>query len=453
MKAYKFIFLIVLMTGTMFITSAQKMVFPEKQWLKYENAADAGFSKNGLDSLYQQLNQGSAAFVVEINGKIVVDWGETSRRFILTSARKSLMSAMIGIYVGKGKINPNSTLAELGIDDIQPLTEIEKQARVIDLMAARSGIYLPSAYAPQGMINNLPTRGSAKPGEQWFYNNWDFNTLSTIFNQQSGKDFFEAFQDEIAKPLQMEDFRLFDTFYRYEQDKSKHPAYLFRLSARDLARFGHLYLNEGKWKGKQIIPKDWVAKSTSAYTKDTDRFQNFGSYGLLWWTMEIDGVKTFYASGAGGQRVYIIPELDMVIAHLSNNYQESRLGEEEVNDLVKLLLKAKVGKQNKKAKLAKQTAPIKAIPAVKLDMQLAAQIQGTYQHPRVGIMKIKLQNEKLILEAGIGNFHLLPTSNDTFFVEDIEMTATFKPGSAEQKSKIENVFNSKRQIEKLIFYY
>ncbi len=144
-----------------------------------------------------------------------------------TSVRKSYMSAMVGIYADKGKINLNSTLADLGIDEVPPLTAIEKQARVIDLLAARSGIYLPAAYSPRSM--KLPQRGKHRPDEAWLYNNWDFNVLATIFNQNTGKDFFEAFYKEIARPIQMEDFRLFDCFYRYEKEKSLHPAYLFKL--------------------------------------------------------------------------------------------------------------------------------------------------------------------------------------------------------------------------------
>ncbi|MBK9491697.1 MAG: serine hydrolase [Haliscomenobacter sp.] len=167
MKVYTRILLLLLLAGILVKGSAQKMVFPDKQWLKYAQEVDAGFSQAGLDSLHRQFDRlGSAALLVVVDGKVAIDWGETSRRFMLTSARKSLMSAMIGIYASKGKINLNSTLAELGIDDVQALTESEKQARVIDLLAARSGIYLPSAYSLKSMIENLPARGSPVPGEK-----------------------------------------------------------------------------------------------------------------------------------------------------------------------------------------------------------------------------------------------------------------------------------------------
>lgn len=446
--------LLLLMAGAAVKGSAQKMAFPDKQWLKYAQEVDAGFSQSGLDSLHRQFTRfGSAALMVVVDGKVAIDWGQTDRRFTLTSARKSLMSAMIGMYAHKGKINLNSTLAELGIDEVQPLTASEKQAKVIDLLAARSGIYLPSAYAPKSMIESMPPRGSAKPDEQWVYNNWDFNTLVTIFKQQTGTDFFQTFQAEIAQPLGMQDFRLMDGYYRYETDKSQHPAYLFKLSARDFARFGHLYLNQGQWQGKQIIPKEWVEKSTKAYTIDTGpRYQNFGSYGLLWWTMEIQGIQTFYASGVGGQRLYVVPTLNMVVAHLANNYLENRLGEAEVNELLKTLLWARTGTANPKAKLVEQMAVQKPKPNVALDLQAAAKFQGNYQHPRLGSFKVKLQNDALNLETGIGYFRLLPMGNDSFLVEDLEIMAEFKAGTAEQRFKVDNVMNG-RQLEKVVLYY
>lgn len=245
-----------------------------------------------------------------------------------------------------------------------------------------------------------------------------------------------------------------DSYYRYEMDKSRHPAYLFKLSARDFARFGHLYLNQGLWKDKQIVPREWVEKSTKAYTEDTGaRFQNFGSYGLLWWTMDIQGVRAYYASGAGGQRLYVVPALNMVIAHLSNNYFENRLGEVEVNELVKTLLLARTGIPKPKAKLVEQTAVQKTSPAVALDLETAAKFQGNYQHPRLGSFKIKLQKDELSLETNIGYFRLLPMGNDAFFVEDIEIKAEFKAGTAEQRYKVENVMNGQRGLDKVVLYY
>ena len=73
------------------------------------------------------------------------------------------------------------------------------------------------------------------PHVPWHYNNWDFNTLGTIFERQAGTTIAEAFKRLIAEPLQMEDFDLTDLSY-VGGSKSIHPAYPFRMTARDLAR-------------------------------------------------------------------------------------------------------------------------------------------------------------------------------------------------------------------------
>jgi len=138
-----------------------------------------------------------------------------------------------------------------------PLTTEEKQARIEDLLTARSGVYLPSAYQSQWQRDNLPPRGSQAAGTFWYYNNWDFNALGTIFEQVTGSTIGDAFQRDIAEPTGMQDFKPTDVVY-VQAEVSLHRAYPFRVTARDLARFGLLYLSQGRWEGRQVIPDGWV---------------------------------------------------------------------------------------------------------------------------------------------------------------------------------------------------
>ncbi|MCH7756416.1 amide hydrolase, partial [candidate division KSB1 bacterium] len=105
--------------------------------------------------------------LVIYDGQVLVSWGDTARRFRCASVRKSFMNALYGIYVGKEKIDLTETLADLKIDDVQSLTAQEKQAKVVDLLTARSGIFHPAAYSPRNMAKNLPQRGSHAPGTFW----------------------------------------------------------------------------------------------------------------------------------------------------------------------------------------------------------------------------------------------------------------------------------------------
>ncbi|UXT61376.1 serine hydrolase (plasmid) [Agrobacterium fabrum] len=253
----------------------------------------------------------TAVMVVQ-NGEVIASWGEASRKVNVASVRKSLLGALYGIAVSEGRIDLGSTLADLGIDDKPPaLTGSEKQATVRDLLMARSGIYHAAAYETADIRQKRPERRSHAPGAFWFYNNWDFNALGTIYRQQTGEDIFRSFADRIAEPIGMEDFTARDGRYVAER-QSEHPAYPFRLSARDAARFGQLYLDGGHWSGRQVIPEVWVRASTTAYSV-TDR----GSmgYGYLWWTLNPDvfGSGAALASGYGGQAIAIVPSKHLVV--------------------------------------------------------------------------------------------------------------------------------------------
>jgi CubicO group peptidase (beta-lactamase class C family) len=178
---------------------------------------------------------------------------------------------------GAGKINLSATMEKLGIDDKKPsLTETEKQATVQELLEARSGIYHPTVYETKGMEETKPRRASHAPGTFWYYNNWDFNALGYIYEQATGVKIFDAFYEEIAQPIGMQDFRPKDGHY-IAGDDTRFPAYVFNMSARDFARFALLFLHGGKWNDVQVVPEDWVKESTRPYS-DTES----GGYGYLW---------------------------------------------------------------------------------------------------------------------------------------------------------------------------
>ncbi len=295
--------------------------FPDQKWSKLASPELANWSIVKLELARQYAEEiHSSTVVVVDNGVIVADWGEVTSRYRLHSLRKSLMDVMFGIGVAEHKLNISSTLQDLGIDDIGRLSDTEKQATVHDLLTSRSGVYHPAAYETAEMRRKRPARGSHQPGSFWYYNNWDFNVLVSIFNQQTGEDFFTAFAERIARPLQMQQFSLDDTAYDYDPEYSEHPAYRFRMSGLDLARFGLLCLRQGQWRDKQLVPARWFDESTRPYTVFNSKHPERG-YGYLWWLDE--GV--FYGSGRGGQRLFIVPDLNLVIVHQVNTDKKIRV--------------------------------------------------------------------------------------------------------------------------------
>lgn len=298
---------------------------------------EAGFDPLKLDSLAIYLDKaGSSGMMVLVNGKVAFEWGETSRKHTIHSIRKAMLNSLYGIKVAEGVIDTNMTIRELGIDDIYELSEQEKAARIADLLRSRSGIYHPAAAVSPGMLRGMPDRGSYQPGEHYYYNNWDFNVLGAILEMETGKSIYELFYEEIAIPLGMKDYKGeytsldldesedeqefgfpdTDGFYQYESSKSKYPAYHFRMSARDMALYGQLYLQKGKWEGKQIIPESWIESSTKPYSVYNPDYGM--AYGMLWDVLmrtERRNSRSFYHTGTGIHMMGIYPASDLVLVH------------------------------------------------------------------------------------------------------------------------------------------
>ena len=318
---------------------------PDDQWMLFTDVGQAGFDAAKLEAARQTWESiPSSAFMVISDGAVVAAWGEFERRFMCHSVRKSFMSGLYGIYWDRGEIELNKTLADLGIDDEpEPLLEAEKRARILDLLKARSGVFHPAAYA--GRTDSRP-RGSEGPGRYFAYNNWDFNTVATILMNETGDDAFESFDEHFGQPLQMEDWRLSDGYYHYELDKSKYPAYPFRMSARDAARFGLLYARLGMWGDERILSENWVRRSTALYSIDGDPATATMGYGFYWWILRdarFEPYGGYTALGVGNQAIAVFPKLDMVIVNRANTYQGEGTPPPALMDLMDQVIKARTG--------------------------------------------------------------------------------------------------------------
>ena len=299
---------------------------PEKDTLEGISPEEAGWSSAELQDAHQYaIQSGCQAVIALYDGKIFFSRGNIHVNYAVGAIRKPFLNALYGIHVARGNINQNTTLEDLHIDDIAPgLTHAEKQARVEHLLMSRSGVYHKAADEDQTMINTRPARGSHAPDTFFYYNNWDFNALGTIFEQETGEEIFEAFEKEIADRLEMVDFSIDNCSYYYQWNKSLHPSYRFKMSARDMAKFGALYQKNGRWDGSRIISSDWIDDSTMAYSTmpDTDGL----GYGYMWKIIEEDsdmgqmiGHPGYYYTGSGGYALVVIPELKLVIAQRCNS--------------------------------------------------------------------------------------------------------------------------------------
>ncbi len=331
---------------------------PGAEWRQYSDVESAGWSRKSLEEAFQRAGEaGSAAVFVAEGGVAVCAWGDVERPLNAHSIRKPILGSMIGIAVSEGDLSLGDTLADLGINDIHALTEQERSATVLDLLRGRSGVYHEAAYETAGKRRERPARGSHIPGSHFWSNNWDFNALLTIYEQESGNTFFDEFERVIASPIGMEDFRAAHGEYHFERERSLHPAYPLRISARDLARFGTLYLRDGRWDGRTIVPAEWTAESTRAHTVFDDgggytgTFQAGAGFGFMWWVYPagcqppgrptLDAHDIVAAQGAGGHVMLLIRELDLVIVHRTATDDGHRVGWNDVWSIAEDVVRAR----------------------------------------------------------------------------------------------------------------
>jgi CubicO group peptidase (beta-lactamase class C family) len=141
----------------------------------------------------------------------------------------------------------------------------------------------------------------------------------------------------------MEDYKPTDGEY-VTGAASVYPAYPFKMSARDLARFALLYLHQGKWQDRQVVPAHWVEESTQPYSAADVA----PGYGYLWWIGFDNSIApavtlpagAFSALGYGGQYAFVIPAFDLVVVHRAARLQDGGPSMREFGRLLWLMLDA-----------------------------------------------------------------------------------------------------------------
>jgi CubicO group peptidase (beta-lactamase class C family) len=396
-------------------------VYPGNTWTRIAPES-VGFESTALAAARARLSTTpSTGLTVVVGGRVIFDYGDTDTVSYVASVRKSILSMLYGIRVKRGEIDLDATLASLNINDRGGLTDAERQARVRDLLTARSGVFHPAANQGDD-LSRAPARGSQLPGKYFLYNNWDFNALGTIFEQSTRQSIFDAFQRDIAAPIGLEDFRREDHRRGGDSTKSIHFAYHFRLSVRDMARIGYLMLRNGHWGEKEIIPVQWVRESTRAITPVTDmnppeRRNDPWGYGYLWWVW--DGANTpsaykgaYMAGGAGGQYIAVLPALDLVVAHKTVAGEGVDVSVGRFLSILDLIVAAKSGTAEH--------------VEVRVSESVLREYIGSYELAPGAIMTITFENGQLFAQfTHQRRAPVFAESESSFFYRDANATISF----------------------------
>jgi CubicO group peptidase (beta-lactamase class C family) len=247
------------------------------------------------------------------------------------STAKSFVSALVGIAIEEGYIG--------SIDD--PITKYipELKGQGMDRVTIRNLLTMSSGlkysgegsgggpfgddaktyYDPNLRDLALTVEAEGGPETRWEYNNYHPLLMGLILERTTGRPVATYLSQKIWQPLGMEADGSWSL--DSEQDGFEKMESGVNARARDFAKFGRLYLNEGKWAGEQIVPSSWVDHSTrmDTTTDPADFYQYF------WWVDVVHPERgRFMARGNYGQFIYVVPDKDLVIVRFGEDYGYNR---------------------------------------------------------------------------------------------------------------------------------
>ncbi|HUT32121.1 MAG TPA: serine hydrolase [Planctomycetota bacterium] len=321
------------------------MVFPARNW--EEATPDSqGVSPTALSEAIAHLKantgrDGVNELAIIRNGRMIWRGPDIDKVHGIWSATKSFTSTVLGLLVDDGKC----TLDTLAKDRVPALAERYGTVRLRHFATMTSG-YRAVGDEPRGDYVHGPSPTPFVPGPPLFtppgskYAYWDsaMNEFGLVLTRIAGEPLRDLFKRQIADPIGMDpkkwswgDLGKVDGI-AVNGGSGNHGKHVL-ISAREMARFGHLFLNRGNWDGQQRISAKWVEAATSVHVPAARpeampgyRIQGAGVYGLNWWVngTKADGQRkwphapprTFAASGFNNNKCFVVPEWGMVVVRL-----------------------------------------------------------------------------------------------------------------------------------------
>jgi CubicO group peptidase (beta-lactamase class C family) len=271
------------------------------------------------------------AILVARNGKLVLEeyFGQFGRNTPqhVQSTTKSVTSALIGIAIDRGEIGGVTDPMVDYLPEYAHLFDGGKEGLTIQhcLMMA-VGLEWNEHSIPYSDPNNDNTIGNRsidyvayvlgkplvhEPGTVWYYNSGCSMTLGAILTNATGLSVDQYTDQYLLGPLGV-------SYSSWQVMGSGHFATHggLYLRARDMAKFGQLFLQDGVWDGEQVISAEWVAESTLPRLTSYAPFR----YGYQWWFKEMNGYDVPFTAGGGGQYIYVVPELGLVAVTAADPY-------------------------------------------------------------------------------------------------------------------------------------
>ena len=232
----------------------------------------------------------------------------------IASIAKSILSALFGIALDQGYfLTADDRIADYLPEYFSDVSDERKLDLTLrDMLTMTHGLaweeneterFLNRSRDWVADILSLPI--SNEPGTLFHYSTGASHVMSAVLTEATGMSTCEFAHRYLFEPLGIE-----AEFWGVDPQGYFTGGHSISMTAREIARFGQLFLNEGRWSGSQIIPGWWVAASTSPRI---DIGNNYAGYGYYWWLNHIATYDMYSALGAGGQILHVIPELELVM--------------------------------------------------------------------------------------------------------------------------------------------
>jgi CubicO group peptidase (beta-lactamase class C family) len=297
---------------------------PAEQGLDPELVARMYYNAGRLETIYSLLVVKDGCLIAEK----YFNEGSIDQKDRLQSVTKSYTSALVGIALEQGYLEGvDQKMLDFFPEVTDQITDPrKKQITIRQLLQMRAGYpseetdpafwegLLSGHYPP--LIEEFPL--TADPGAKFQYSNLTSNWLGIIVDRASGMNLKSFAEEYLFSAIGVE-------AGEWGQDAEGHNNGCgdLHFSARDAAKFGLLYLNDGEYEGKQIIPADWVHSSLQRYSEDINATGGFPAnwglsisdigYGYQWWSAKAGDHRLDFAWGHGGQFIVLEDDIDMVI--------------------------------------------------------------------------------------------------------------------------------------------
>lgn len=312
--------------------------WPTEEW-QVSPPEDHGIGSATLEQLSEAIGE-NAAFLVVQNGYIVAEYYPSfypkHYRHHIHSCTKSVTSILVGIAIQEGYIGSvdDAVLDYFPEYEFANMDERKEAITLHHILSMSSGLrwgggiggsdVQPFLDSPDWTQYALDRPMAHEPGEVFNYNSSGTQLLSTIIQRKTLRTTVSYAREKLFKPIGISNY---DWSFGSSPRGITPGAWGLHLTVRDMARIGYLYLNEGCWDGEQIVPKDWVRKSTSVQIADAG--PNF-DYGYQWWIPKQYPHDAYAARGWYDDHyafIYVIPDLNTVIVFAGDEPDESAVAQ------------------------------------------------------------------------------------------------------------------------------